>query len=60
MISYKFEITIEVEDDCDRHGNVIPAPKQKEYKEAFEQWLGYRHPYDDRNYIANSKVVAKR
>ncbi len=57
---YKFEITIEVKDDVDRLGNVVDAPTKQEYKEAFEQWLDNRHPHDDRRYIIDSKVVAKR
>ena len=57
---YKFEITIEVEGGVDRLGYVFDAPTKKEYKEAFEQWLDNRHPYDDRRYIVDSKVVAKR
>lgn len=57
---YKFAITIEVEGGVDRLGNVVDAPTKQEYKEAFEQWLEYRHPYDDRRYIVDSKVIAKR
>ena len=59
-MTYKFEITIEVAGGVDRLGNVVDAPTKEEYKEAFEQWLEYRHPYDDRRYIVDSKVVAKR
>lgn len=49
----KFEITLEVEDQEN-------APTQLEYKEAFEQWLGHRNPYDFRNYIIDAKIIAKR
>lgn len=57
---YKFEITIEVEGDTDRYGNIVPAPTKQEYKKFFEQWLDNRHFHDDRSYIVDSKVVAKR
>jgi len=56
---YKFEITIKVEGETDRYGNVVDPPTKQEYKEAFEQWLDNRHPHDDRRYIIDSKVVAK-
>ena len=49
----KFEITLEVEDQEN-------APTKSEYKEAFEQWLGHRNPYDDRHYIIDAQVIAKR
>ena len=49
----KFEITLEVEDH--KH-----APTQQEYKEGFQQWLDHRNPYDDRHYIIDAQVIAKR
>jgi hypothetical protein len=49
----KFEITLEVEDH-------EYAPTKSELREAFQQWLDHRNPYDDRNYIVNAKVVAKK
>lgn len=60
IVIYKFVITIEVEGDVDRLGNVVDAPTKQEYKKAFEQWLNYRHPHDDRRYIVDSQVIAKR
>jgi len=57
---YKFEITIKVEGETDRYGNVVDPPTKQEYKEAFEQWLDNRNTFDDRRYIVDSKVVAKR
>ena len=53
MAIMKFEITLEIEEAQN-------APTKSEYKEAFEQWVEHRNPYDDRQYIVDSKVVAKR
>lgn len=49
----KFEIKLEVEDH-------EYAPSQAELREAFQQWLKYRNPYDERRHIVSAKVVAKR
>jgi len=49
----KFEITLEVEDQKN-------APTKSECKEALEQWLGHRNPYDFRDCIIDAKIIAKR
>ena len=58
METFRFEITIEV--GSDTHGDTEGQPTQHEIKEWLKTMLSWQHPYDDRRYFNDVKIVSKR
>ena len=52
MKTYKFNISIDVEDDANTSAHEI--------KELMNDLLSWKHPHDDRKFFNDLKIVAKR
>jgi len=55
-----FEVSLDMQDILNDCGRVSPAPSKSDMKDLIESLLSWQHPHDERKYISNLKVVAKR
>tara|TARA_B100000003_G_scaffold79651_2_gene71565 strand:- start:3949 stop:4167 length:219 start_codon:yes stop_codon:yes gene_type:complete len=67
MATYKYQLEIEMDErelEMDNSNRAsychTSLSTQNEIKEFLKSFLTYRNPYDERKYMANVKIVAKR